>query len=347
MTFQYVINELENNAKGLSIDEQEKAGAEIFNIIEITKEVFEYFTELCSKSDMSESEAKFHFINKLDAALIKIGIDIAYIQKTIGVEFKPQNRFEINTRAKDLSSFLKNSTDLAKYYIGKAENNEISTNFNGIADVSSIKENEESKLLSAAFGKLKEECSTEQDKEFEEWFGNRLDAFALKNGIDLNVLQDKTLIPIKSKDRYDKKLRIKDVAPYLGGEEMAKYYIETLPEQEIVFANKKHKKTRRGRKKTPPFVDLVCNKQKERKLKVLHKNIDGKTGKEVVRILKASADLGWLNNIPRYEAVKNEFGNIGSSSGYNSYNSNDQKFSKIEIEMAKKVLLTDLEQMKE
>lgn len=80
-------------------------------------------------------------------------------------------------------------------------------------------------------------------------------------------------------------------------------------------ASKPQSKAKRGRK-VIPFADCLLD-PKEQHLKKLHSLIDGRKGKNVALVIKASIQLGWLLCKPTFTQLQNEFGNIGNASGYN------------------------------
>lgn len=91
-------------------------------------------------------------------------------------------------------------------------------------------------------------------------------------------------------------------------------------------------KTRgRGRPKET-LKDKMIDDAGGSKLQKMHTTIDGKKGKDVALIILACIKKGWLSK-PTYTQVKNEFGDIGSSTGYNKYLC-EQKFTKEELEGA-------------
>ena len=68
------------------------------------------------------------------------------------------------------------------------------------------------------------------------------------------------------------------------------------------------------------------------KLQKIHITINGKKGKDAALIILACIKKGWLSK-PTYTQVKNEFGDIGSKTGYNKYLC-EKKFTKEELEGA-------------
>ena len=99
-------------------------------------------------------------------------------------------------------------------------------------------------------------------------------------------------------------------------------YIE--PQQE------KPKPTRGRGRPSESFKDKMIEDANGEKLEKIHKAMAGKKGKDAALIILAAVDLGWLLK-PTYTQVKNEFGDIGSSTGYNRYLTHS-KFTNEEIE---------------
>lgn len=90
----------------------------------------------------------------------------------------------------------------------------------------------------------------------------------------------------------------------------------------------------RGRKAKPFACYLLGDEaQKAATLKALHTLLQGKSGKDVVLILRAAVEAGKITK-PTFTPVKNEFGDIGSESGYNRYMNNERAFSNKEIQGA-------------
>lgn len=79
-----------------------------------------------------------------------------------------------------------------------------------------------------------------------------------------------------------------------------------------------HKPTRgRGRPKET-IKDKMVNDTDGSKLEIIHTLIQGKKGKDAVLILLAAVLKGWMQR-PTYTQVINEFGDIGSKTGFNRY----------------------------
>lgn len=68
------------------------------------------------------------------------------------------------------------------------------------------------------------------------------------------------------------------------------------------------------------------------KLQKMHSKMDGKKGKDFALLTLACIKKGWITR-PTYTQAKNEFGYIGSKTGYNKY-LNENLFTKEEIEGA-------------
>lgn len=105
-------------------------------------------------------------------------------------------------------------------------------------------------------------------------------------------------------------------------------------------ASKPQQKVKRGRK-VIPFADCLLAPDKLQHLKKLHSLIDGRKGKDVALVIKASMQLGWLLSKPTFTQLQNEFGDIGNVSGYN-HQMNIQP-DKTEIECIKTALQASTE----
>lgn len=92
---------------------------------------------------------------------------------------------------------------------------------------------------------------------------------------------------------------------------------------------------RKGRPKEQ-LKDKMIDDDSGRKLQKIRTKIRGKKGKDAALIILACIIKGWMTR-PTYTQVKNEFGEIGSKSGYNKY-LNEKMFTKEEIEGAKNSL---------
>lgn len=174
-------------------------------------------------------------------------------------------------------------------------------------------------------------------------FANRLDALLLTYGIDLLRLQRESGLYLK-----DHRL-ITDVDSYIGSMELAQRYIDALPkEPQPEQANsgqttdaqslnpepqQRNPKPTRGRgRPKETFKDKMIDDADGYKLQKVHTKINGKKGKDATLIILACIKKGWLTK-PTYTQVKNEFGDIGSKTGYNRY-LNDNMFTKEELDGA-------------
>lgn len=75
------------------------------------------------------------------------------------------------------------------------------------------------------------------------------------------------------------------------------------------------------------------------KLEALRNIMNGKKGKEAALVIKVAVKIGWITK-PTYQAVVNEFGDIGHRSNYNKY-INENKFTNDEIEGMKAKLIAE------
>ncbi len=82
-------------------------------------------------------------------------------------------------------------------------------------------------------------------------------------------------------------------------------------------------------RRAKPFKDCLLAPDKEQHLKKIHSLIDGRKGKDVALVIKASIQLGWIRK-PTFLQVKNEFGDIGNKSGYNTQMSKRQDDTEID-----------------
>lgn len=90
-------------------------------------------------------------------------------------------------------------------------------------------------------------------------------------------------------------------------------------------------KPNRGRPNGTFKDKMICDTDGSR-LHKIHNAINGRTGKDVSLIILACIKKGWITK-PTYTQVKNEFGDIGSKTGYNRYLS-EKMFSREELEGA-------------
>ena len=185
-------------------------------------------------------------------------------------------------------------------------------------------------------------------------FANRLDALLLVYGIDLMRLQEVSGLYIKSYRQ------IADIYIYIGSWELAQRYINALPKQiesnkEVELANESQqelqkeiykislpsetneKASKRGRQ-SRSFESCLIDDDIS-KLEALRNIMNGKKGKEAALVIKVAVKIGWITK-PTYQAVVNEFGDIGHRSNYNKY-INENKFTNDEIEGMKAKLIAE------
>ncbi|MBD8348979.1 hypothetical protein [Dysgonomonas sp. HGC4] len=83
------------------------------------------------------------------------------------------------------------------------------------------------------------------------------------------------------------------------------------------------------------FSDYLHHDKKDALMEKLHGLIDGKKGKLVATIIKSLEKLsfigGYENRSTLYNAMRNEFGDIGANAGLNDFIANDYKISEIEL----------------
>lgn len=89
-------------------------------------------------------------------------------------------------------------------------------------------------------------------------------------------------------------------------------------------------KTRGRGRPRETLKDKMLDDTDGKKLQTIHTKICGKKGKDAALIILACIKKGWITR-PTYTQVKNEFGDIGSKTGYNRY-LNEQAFTKEELE---------------
>lgn len=73
------------------------------------------------------------------------------------------------------------------------------------------------------------------------------------------------------------------------------------------------------------FSDKIIAQNKDNILSILHELIDKRKGREVALIITAAIKKGVILK-PTYTEIKNEFGDIGNKSGFNSYMNNKFRF---------------------
>ncbi|MBP5421909.1 MAG: hypothetical protein J6Y78_05640 [Paludibacteraceae bacterium] len=88
---------------------------------------------------------------------------------------------------------------------------------------------------------------------------------------------------------------------------------------------------KRGRQKKS-LKDKMIDDANGEKLQKMHTILKGKKGKDVSLIIVTCIKKGWMTK-PTFTEVKDEFGDIGSKSGYNKY-LNDRMFTQEELEGA-------------
>ncbi|MBR3548332.1 MAG: hypothetical protein IKN86_12375 [Bacteroidaceae bacterium] len=84
------------------------------------------------------------------------------------------------------------------------------------------------------------------------------------------------------------------------------------------------------------FKDKMIDDANGSKLQKIHTKLDRKKGKDAALIILACIEKGWVMR-PTYTQVKNEFGDVGSKTGYNKYLNKDL-FTEEELEGAKNSL---------
>jgi hypothetical protein len=99
--------------------------------------------------------------------------------------------------------------------------------------------------------------------------------------------------------------------------------VEQPEPQQAVEGQKE--KPKRGRP-TEPFASKMIDDADGEKLKKMHTILKGKKGKDFALIIWACIKKGWCNK-PTYTQVKEEFGDIGSNTGYNRYLNNNTMFT--------------------
>lgn len=125
-----------------------------------------------------------------------------------------------------------------------------------------------------------------------------------------------------------------DIMWYVERWRDARSTIDREPQQE----RQKSVTRRRGRPKKT-IKELIENDEGGKRLKALHKAMDGKIGKAAAIVIKAAIKLGWIMERPTAKAVQDEFGDIGNVGGYNKYISeNDRQITDEEIAGAKQAL---------
>ena len=111
---------------------------------------------------------------------------------------------------------------------------------------------------------------------------------------------------------------------------------QSEPQQTNQEPQKKQQPRRRGRP-TEPFASKMIDDANGEKLKKMHKVLAGKKGKDFALLIWACTKKGWCNK-PTYTQAKEEFGDIGSDTGYNRYLNNINMFTQEEKDGALKSL---------
>lgn len=161
-------------------------------------------------------------------------------------------------------------------------------------------------------------------------YANMLDAVLLERGIDLKTIQNQVGVTLLTKRD------LTQIGHYLGTPERAKTLISkfaTEPQQEHPEPQPEQPKPTRGKGRPKGTLkNKMVDDADGSKLQKMHTKLDGKRGKDVSLMVLACIKKGWLTK-PTYTQVKNEFGDIGSKTGYNKYLS-EQMFTKEELEGA-------------
>lgn len=108
-----------------------------------------------------------------------------------------------------------------------------------------------------------------------------------------------------------------------------------LPDEligEAVTKGSSENPKKRGRRSIT-FCECLTEKGKDM-IEALHKAMWGKKGKDVALIIRVAV-IGGLITKPTFQAVVDEFGDIGNRSGYNKYMSENYRFTDDEITGAK------------
>lgn len=104
------------------------------------------------------------------------------------------------------------------------------------------------------------------------------------------------------------------------------------PQREQTAPEQNPKATRGKGRPKETLKDKMIDDTNGQKLQKMHSKLDGKRGKDVSLIILACITKGWLTK-PTYTQVKNEFGDIGSKTGYNRYLDSNM-YTKEELEGA-------------
>lgn len=105
------------------------------------------------------------------------------------------------------------------------------------------------------------------------------------------------------------------------------------PEQTALEPQREQQTPTRGKGRPKETLkDKMIDDADGQKLQKIHSKLKGKKGKDAALIVLACIKKGWLTK-PTYTQVKNEFGDIGSKTGFDRY-LQEQRFTKEEIEGA-------------
>ena len=100
---------------------------------------------------------------------------------------------------------------------------------------------------------------------------------------------------------------------------------ESRPDAAVPEPQQEQTKPTRGKgRPTEPFASKMINDADGEKLKKMHTILNGKRGKDFALMIWACEEKGYCNK-PTYTQVSKEFGDIGSSTGYNRYVNNVNK----------------------
>ena len=75
----------------------------------------------------------------------------------------------------------------------------------------------------------------------------------------------------------------------------------------------------KGRPRHLAFKDCMTASDREEHLCRLHRYMEGLKGKRAAFIIQMAKRLGWLAELPSYEGIKGEFGDIGARSNFMRY----------------------------
>lgn len=131
--------------------------------------------------------------------------------------------------------------------------------------------------------------------------------------------------------------RLKPLCAYLMSTQMGqdvqkRLSSELQPEQAAPEFQQKHKATRGKGRPTETLKEKMIGDNDGEKLKKMHSKMNGKKGKDFALLVLACIKKGWITR-PTYTQIKNEFGDIGSKTGFNKY-LNEKMFQKEEIDGA-------------